>query len=64
MLMCFSSIARKVCIPLCCKLAAGLGSEGGREVFGQREVVEVLNLQTAMVPEMKAVRQEEEEEEG
>lgn len=54
----------EVCIPLCCKLAAGLRSEGGREASGQEEVVEVLIRQRATFPEMKAVQQEEEEEEG
>lgn len=57
---------RDVYIPLCCKLAAGLGSEGWREASGQEEVVEALVLQRTMFPEMKAVQQgeEEEEEEG
>lgn len=58
----FSGIAIKVCIPLCCKLAVGGGLEGGREASGQREVVEMLYLQTPMIPEM-AVQQEDAEEE-
>lgn len=52
----------RVYIPLCCKLAAGLGSEG-REASGQEEVVEELILQRAMFQEMKAMQQQEEEEE-
>lgn len=54
-----------VCLfpPLCCKLAAGLGSEGVREASGQEEVVEELILQRAMFQEMKAMQQQEEEEE-
>lgn len=54
--MAFSSI------PLCCKLAAGLGSEGGSEESGQEEVVGVLILPRLIFPEMKAVQQQEEEE--
>ena len=58
---------REVCIPLCCKAAAGLGSEGVREASGQ-VVVEVLNPQGALLSEGKAAQQlegeDEEEEEG
>lgn len=53
----------EVCIPLCCKWAAGLGSESWREasVQVQVEVVEVLILQRAMFPKMKEVLHQEEE---
>lgn len=60
-----SDTVKDVCIPLCCKLAAGLGSGGGRVVSGQEEVVEVQILERELFPEMKAVQQEEGvEEEG
>lgn len=52
--------------PLCCKPAAGLGSEGEREASGQeeeKEEVEVVILQKTTFLQMKAVQQEEEEEE-
>lgn len=54
--------------PLGCKLAAGLGSRGGGKTLGLEEVVEVLILQRATLPDIEAVHQregeEEEEEEG
>lgn len=54
----------QVCIPLCCKLGAGLGSEGGRHLSGQEEEVgEVLILGRMMFPEMKSLQQQQEEEE-
>lgn len=53
-------LCEKACIPLCCKLAAGLGSEGGRMVSGLDEVVEVLLLQRQLFPSRKDVQQEEE----
>lgn len=53
----------QVCIPLCCKLGADLGSEGGRRLSGQEEVGEVLLLGRTTFPEMKALQQQEEEEE-
>lgn len=53
----------QVCIPLCCKLDADLGSEGGGHLLGQEEVGEVLILGRTRFPEMKSRQQEEEEEE-
>lgn len=54
----------QVCIPLCCKLGAGLGSEGGRHLSGQEEEVgEVLIVGRMMFPEMKSLQQQQEEEE-
>lgn len=53
----------QVCIPLCCKLDADLGSEGGGHLLGQEEVGEVLILGRTRFPKMKSRQQEEEEEE-
>lgn len=53
----------QVCIPLCCKLDADLGSEGGGHLLGQEEVGEVLILGGTRFPEMKSRQQQEEEEE-
>lgn len=50
--------------PLGCKLAAGLGSRGGGKTLGLEEVVEVLILQRATLPDIEAVHQREGEEEG
>lgn len=47
--------------PLCCKLDADLGSEGGGHLLGQEEVGEVLILGRTRFPEMKSRQQEEEE---
>lgn len=46
----------QVCIPLCCKLDADLGSEGGGHLLGQEEVGEVLILGRLMFPEMKSIQ--------
>lgn len=56
------NVRLQVCIPLCCKPGADLGSEGGRHLSGQEEVGEVLILGRTMFPEMKSLQQEEEEE--
>lgn len=51
----------QACIPLCCKVDADLGSEGGRHLSGQEEVGEVLIFGRTMFPEMKSPQQQKED---